>query len=86
MTTILTSPEDIEMFRVMSLRGALQLEMFGMKRSRHLPSAYSILKNEYGYKGTKKQVLDGVTKDIDTRDLPKNTKAEVSNGPNPESS
>jgi len=71
----LTSPKDIAMFRAMSLKGALRLELFGLKRSRHLPSAFSILKTEYGYKGTKKQVLDKVDFDIKNDTVPETEEA-----------
>jgi hypothetical protein len=49
------TPEKIDMFRFLSLRSALKLECLGMGRRGQ--SAYSIIKQEYGFKGTKKSVL-----------------------------
>ena len=51
----LDTPEQIDMFRLLSLRSALKLECLGMKRRGQ--SAYSIIKAEYGFKGNKKSVL-----------------------------
>ena len=41
--------------RMLTLKAALKLEIHGMKR--HGRSAYSIIKEEYGFKGNKKSVL-----------------------------
>ena len=51
----LDTPEQIDMFRFLSLRSALKLECLGMKRGGQ--TAYSIVKAEYGFKGNKKSVL-----------------------------
>ncbi len=51
----LDTPEQIDMFRFLSLKSALKLECLGM--SRRGQSAYSIVKAEYGLKGNKKSVL-----------------------------
>lgn len=56
MTLILDTPEQIDAFRFLSLRSALKLECIGMKRRGQ--SAYSIIKKEYGFKGSKKAVLE----------------------------
>jgi hypothetical protein len=53
--TMLTTPNQIEGARLLTLRSMLKLEMKGMKRSR-APSAYSLLKT-MGFKGTREQVL-----------------------------
>ena len=53
--TALTTPNEIEGARLLTLRSMLKLEMKGMKRSR-APSAYSMLK-QMGFKGTREQVL-----------------------------
>ena len=50
------TPEQIDMFRFLSLRSALKLECLGMTRRGQ--SAYSIIKAEYGFKGNKKSVLE----------------------------
>lgn len=47
---------DIDLFRLVTLSKALRLELVGMQRSRR-PSAYTIVKRELGFKGTKGQVL-----------------------------
>jgi len=51
----LDTPEQIDMFRFLSLKSALKLECLGMNRRGQ--SAYSIIKAEYGFKGNKKSVL-----------------------------
>ena len=45
------------MVRLAILRGALRLEVAGMKRSR-TPTVYAIVKKEFGLKGNKQSVLD----------------------------
>ena len=50
-----TTPEQISFFRLAALKGALKLETVGMKRRGR--SAYSIVKEEFGFKGNKKKVL-----------------------------
>jgi|TARA_R110000824_G_scaffold239078_1_gene427833 hypothetical protein len=50
------TPESINMFRMIALCGALKLELLGMK-SRG-PSAYAIIKREYGLRGNKQSVFD----------------------------
>ena len=53
--TILTG-ESINQFRAKVLLGALKLECLGMKRSG--PSVYSIVKREYGLRGSKESVYN----------------------------
>jgi succinylarginine dihydrolase len=53
--TTLSTPNQIEAARLLTLRSMLKLEMKGMSRSRS-PSAYSMLK-QMGFKGTREQVL-----------------------------
>ena len=50
------TPKQIAMFRLASLKGALKLEILGMNRGGQ--SVYSILKQEYGFKGSKQSILD----------------------------
>tara|TARA_Y100001951_G_C11184023_1_gene207608 strand:- start:34 stop:228 length:195 start_codon:yes stop_codon:yes gene_type:complete len=50
------NPQAIEAFRMRSLRGALKLEILGMKRKGR--SVYSIVKEEFGFKGNKQKVLE----------------------------
>ena len=58
----LDTPEQIDMFRFLSLKSMLKLECLGMKRRGQ--SAYSIIKAEYGLKGNKKSVLEQMEKII----------------------
>lgn len=53
--TMFTTKRDIELFRLLSLRGALKLEILGLKHSRG--SIYAAVKREFGFKGNKKKVL-----------------------------
>ncbi len=57
MNTAFTS-QDIQAWRLRTLRGALKLEILGMKRRGR--SAYSIIKEEFGFKGNKAKVLEQV--------------------------
>ena len=50
------TPESVDMFRMIALCGALKLELLGMK-SRG-PSAYAIIKREYGLRGNRQSVFD----------------------------
>ena len=56
MTVVLDTPETISLARLSALKGALKLETLGM--TRHGRSAYSIVKEEMGFKGNKKKVLE----------------------------
>lgn len=59
---MLTTPLQIEAFRLRSLRQGLKLEMKGMRLTSKGKTCYAILKG-MGYKGTKQQVFDAVTID-----------------------
>ena len=52
---IFDTPEKIDGFRLRALRGALKLEILGMKRRGR--SAYSIIKDEFRLKGGREKVL-----------------------------
>ena len=55
---IADTPYKIELYRLLSLRASLRLEVVGLKgRGR---SAYSMAKEELGIKGNKQKVLDQV--------------------------
>lgn len=64
-TTIVTDIVDEKMrfIQVCALRGALRLEIAGMKRSRS-PSAYVIAKRDFGLKGSRQSVLEQLQKII----------------------
>ena len=55
-TLVLDTPQAIDGFRTRMLRSALKLEVLGMSRKGQ--SVYSIVKQEFGFKGNKQQVLD----------------------------
>ena len=55
-TIVLDTPQAIDGFRTRMLRSALKLEVLGM--SRRGVSAYRMVKDEFGFKGSKQKVLD----------------------------
>jgi len=59
--TLLTG-EQIGHARLLALRGALRLEIKGFGRRGR--SVYSIVKEEFGFKGNKKKVLDQLNEKI----------------------
>lgn len=61
--TALTTPAQIATYRLATLRTALKLETKGLRMSRG-PTALSILRSEYGYKGKRDAILDQVTADV----------------------
>ena len=48
--------DKIEMYRLLSLKGALRLEIVGLKRRGR--SAYALIKDEFGFKGNREKVLE----------------------------
>lgn len=67
--TTLTTPEQIGLYRLCTLRSMLKLEILGMthKRTAYKSTAYAILKEELGLKGTKQSVLDQTIAIIEQR-------------------
>ena len=59
---IADTPYKIDLYRLLSLRAALRLEVVGLKGRGK--SAYSIAKQELGIKGNKQKVLDQVNQMI----------------------
>lgn len=55
--SVTVTGNGIKLYRLMSLRSALTLELRGMKLSRGL-SAYAIIKKEFNLKGNKQKVYD----------------------------
>ena len=49
---------NVEFYRLLTLRSALELEIRGMKRRGR--SVYSIIKEEFGFKGNKQKVYDQI--------------------------
>jgi len=60
MTIVLDNAEQIAQFRLNTLHKMLKLEILGMTRRGQ--SAYSIIKQETGLKGSKQKVYDQLTK------------------------
>lgn len=60
---MLTQPDQIDLFRLCTLRSGLSLELKGLKHSGR--SCYAVLK-EMGYKGSRQAVLASVILDIET--------------------
>lgn len=56
MSTIITGKDNIKMFRLLSLKAGLKIEMKGMRVSRGR-TCYSIIKDEFNLKGNKQKVL-----------------------------
>ena len=60
---IIDRPEHIELYRMITQRQALKLEMYGMKtRGR---SAYALIKEMYNLKGSKQKVFEQLTEIIE---------------------
>ena len=60
---MITNPEDIDFYSIMTKRSALVMEMQGMKRRGR--SAYSIIKEEFGLKGNRQKVFEQLTEIIE---------------------
>lgn len=63
MAQVFDTPEAISAFVFRAQLGALKLETLGMKRRGR--SAYAIVKEAYGYKGSKAKVLETMQSDWD---------------------
>ena len=55
-TIIIKTPNGIQMYRLLALKYALALEVKGLGRRGR--SVYSIVKQEFGFKGNKQNVLN----------------------------
>ena len=49
---------DVDFYRLLTLRSALELEILGMKRRGR--SVYAIIKEEFGFRGNKQKVYDQI--------------------------
>lgn len=58
---VFAGAEQTAAYRMIALKHALRLEMLGMRRSRG-PSAFAIIKKEFGLKGSKQSVFDQYSK------------------------
>ena len=61
----LTTPEQIAYYRLLTLRQGLEMEIKGFRLCRGR-TCYSIVKKEFGFKGSKKKVLQQL---IDLMDM-----------------
>lgn len=66
--TMITGEQNIKNARILTLRSALKLEVAGL--SRRGRSVYSIVKEEFGFKGNKQKVLDQLNDYINQNILP----------------
>jgi hypothetical protein len=57
---VIDTPSGIEVFQLLRLKGALRLEMKGLKNSRG--SVYAYIKRTYGLRGNKQKVYDAFVK------------------------
>tara|TARA_R100001443_G_scaffold112618_1_gene126269 strand:- start:278 stop:475 length:198 start_codon:yes stop_codon:yes gene_type:complete len=64
MATLISTPENINKFRLLTLKSALKLEIVGMHRRGR--SAYTIIKQEFNLKGSKTKVLEQFEKLIES--------------------
>ena len=60
---IIDTPNHIELYTMMVQKQALKLEIYGMKTRGK--SAYALIKEIYGLKGSKQKVLEQFTKIIE---------------------
>jgi hypothetical protein len=60
-------PKEIQSYRLIVLLHALKLECKGMKRKG--PSAYSIVKQELGIKGSKQKVYNLLKADLEKKGI-----------------
>ena len=58
MSSSITGRDSIHLFRIITLRAALKLEVAGMQRRGR--SAYSLVKDEFGFRGNKQRVLEQI--------------------------
>lgn len=61
------TPDAINRYRIKTLRSALKLEMLGMKRKGQ--SVYRMIKNEFGFTGSKQLVLEQLNTYIKTNNI-----------------
>lgn len=64
--TIINTKEGIELFNLQQLRYALKLELKGLRHSRG--SAYATIKQRFGFKGNKANVLTQLESHIQTKE------------------
>ena len=60
---MITGEENIALWRLLTMKAALKLEVAGMRHSQG--SVYALVKREFGFKGNKARVLEQLTAHID---------------------
>ena len=68
-TIVITGETNVRNARILALRAAMKLECVGMLRHAGQRSAYVIIKEEFGFKGSKLKVLSQLTDYIDANIL-----------------
>jgi len=61
------TPDAINRYRIKTLRSALKLEILGMKRKGQ--SVYRMIKDEFGFTGSKQLVLEQLNTYIKTNNI-----------------
>ena len=61
------TPDAINRYRIKTLRSALKLEILGMKRKGQ--SVYRMIKNEFGFTGSRQLVLEQLNTYIKTNNI-----------------
>jgi hypothetical protein len=64
---VITGKEQIQGARALTLRQGLRMELVGMKRRGR--SCYSIIKEEFGFKGNKEVVFESFTNLLKARGI-----------------
>jgi len=64
---VITEPNQIATYRLLTLRAGLRLELRGLKISKGR-SCYAIIKQEFGFKGDKANVLEQFENYLSTHD------------------
>ena len=60
---MITGERNIALWRLLTMKAALKLEVAGMRHSHG--SVYALVKREFGFKGNKARVLEQLTAHID---------------------
>ena len=63
--TMIDTPDGIAFAKAASRKGALELEIKGMHRSSGRQTAYSIVKEVYGFRGSRQSVLEDLAEYIE---------------------
>jgi hypothetical protein len=65
MSVMIDTPDGIAFAKAAARKGALSLEIKGMHRSGGQQTTYSIVKEVYGFRGTRESVLEDLTEYIE---------------------